>query len=151
MASVTQSTSIEIDAAPDLVWEVLTRFDDYPTWNRYASAAIGELRDGANVRITVPDGRGGTRKVDNVITEIVAGKRLCWRSLGWYRFLVSGVRCRDIEQLSDGRTRFSETETTSGPLAGFIHRSMGEQLLDGLRVECESLKDECESRGPRTQ
>lgn len=146
MAPVTQTTSIEIEAAPDLVWEVLTSFDDYPSWNRYASAAIGELRNGAKVRITVPDGRGGTRDVDNVITMIVPRRRLCWRSLGWYRVLVSGVRCRDIEELADGRTRFTETETTTGPLAGFIHRSMGEQLLDGLRVECESLKHECETR-----
>lgn len=145
MSTVTQSTSIEIDADPKRVWQILIRFADYPAWNRYASAAIGKLDIGANVRITVPDGRGGEREVDNVITEIVPQERLCWRSLGWYRWLVSGVRCRHLEELPDGRTRFSEIEVTSGPLAGLIHRTMGEQLLDGLRVECESLKEACEA------
>ena len=39
-------TEIEIAGSPARVWEVLTRFDEYPQWNAFIPHAAGELREG---------------------------------------------------------------------------------------------------------
>lgn len=137
---------VTIDAPPPDVWRVLVDIDHYPAWNRYATSALGEVRIGGHVTINVP--RQGEKRgpVDNLVIEIVADRRLCWRSLSWYRFLVYGVRCRHLEAQSDGTTVFREVETMHGPLAGVIRRTMAPQLLRGLQTECDSLREtECDS------
>jgi uncharacterized protein YndB with AHSA1/START domain len=136
-----------IDASPHDVWKVLVDLDRYPEWNRYATAAVGDLRVGGNVEIIVP--RQGEKRgpVDNRVTELVPDERLCWRSLSWYRYLVYGVRCRHLEGRPDGSTVFREVETMHGPLAGLVRRLMAAQLLRGLQTECDSLKEEVERIG----
>ena len=136
-----------IDASPHEVWGVLVDLARYPDWNRYAIAAVGELRVGGEVEITVPRRGEKYGPVNNRVTELVPSERLCWRSLSWYRFLVYGVRCRHIEAQPDGTTVFREVETMHGPLAGLIRRSMDAQLLGGLRTECDSLQQEVERIG----
>jgi len=135
---------VTIEAPPSEVWKVLVDLDQYPHWNRYATSAVGELRVGGEVQICVP--RQGEKRgpVNNRVTELVIDQRLCWRSLSWYRFLVHGVRCRHLEARSDGSTLFREVETMHGPLAGVIQRAMASQLLRGIQVECDSLKEEVE-------
>lgn len=137
-----QSASVDIDAPPALVWDVLTDLESYPDWNRYASQAIGELEVGGEVKIEVPQWRGKRSWINNVVTDIVDEERLCWRSTSWFDFLVTGTRCRLLEPLPGGGTRFSEVEEMSGPLAGLVKRGMGEQLLGGLQDECDSVRDE---------
>ena len=135
---------VSIDASPQDVWKVLVDLARYPEWNRYATAAVGDLRVDGEVEIIVP--RQGEKRgpVNNRVTEIVTDERLCWRSLSWYRYLVYGVRCRHLEGQPDGSTVFREVETMHGPLAGLVKRAMAEQLLRGLQTECDSLKQEVE-------
>jgi uncharacterized protein YndB with AHSA1/START domain len=133
-----------INASPHEVWDVLVDLDRYPAWNRYATAAVGDLRVGGEVEIMVPRQGGKYGPVNNRVTELVPNERLCWRSLSWFRFLVYGVRCRHIEPQPDGTTVFREIETMHGPLAGLIQRSMAAQLLSGLQAECDSLREEVE-------
>jgi len=142
---------VTINASPPDVWKVLVDIDRYPQWNRYATSAVGDLRIGGEVEINVP--RQGEKRgpVNNRVTELVVNQRLCWRSLSWYRFLVYGVRCRHLEEQSDGSTVFREVETMHGPLAGVIQRAMGKQLLRGIQTECDSLKQEVERIGTKSQ
>ena len=143
--SWTMEASVTIDAPPAAVWAVLVDLDSYPEWNRYARSAVGDLRVGGEVEIEVPQRGEKYAPMNNRVTELVENQRLCWQSLGWFRFLVYGVRCRTLEAQPDGSTLFREVETQHGPLSGLIERSMGEQLLRGLQTECDSLKERVEA------
>ena len=44
IAMGSQQANVRIEASPHDVWRVLTDIDRYPTWNRYATSAVGELR-----------------------------------------------------------------------------------------------------------
>lgn len=141
------STTIEhqvlIHAPVAIVWNVLTALDDYPSWNRYAIRAHGQLVVGGEVEIVVRLG-SGTQRVNNRVLEVSPQQRLCWVSLNWYQFLVRGTRCRVLEPLSDASTRFRETEIMQGSLARLVVGLMRPQLAAGLQAECESIKDEAE-------
>lgn len=141
-----QEAHVTIDAPAHAVWSVLIDIDSYPAWNRYASSAVGDLRVGGEVVITVPRGKARPGPVNNRVTELVEDERLCWQSLSWYRFLAYGVRCRIIEPQPDGSTTFRELETMYGGMASVIKVSMGKQLLAGIQAECDSLKEEVERR-----
>jgi uncharacterized protein YndB with AHSA1/START domain len=145
----TQQAHVHIDASPHEVWEVLVDLERYPTWNRYASSAVGDLRVGGEVEIMVPRGAAKPGPVNNRVTELVPDERLCWRSLSWYRFLAYGIRCRHLEPQPDGTTVFREIETMHGPLGRLVERTMGPQLLQGLQTECDSLKEELSRRRAR--
>ena len=121
------------------VWQVLTTFDRYGEWNRYAPEARGTLAVGATVEIVAHLG-SSRQRVNNRVLEIVPECRLCWVSLNWYQFLVRGTRCRFLEALPDGITLFRESEVMTGPLAPLVVGLLRSQLVAGLQAECESLK-----------
>ncbi|MCU1462046.1 MAG: hypothetical protein JWO37_2121 [Acidimicrobiales bacterium] len=139
-----QEAHVRIEASPHEVWRVLVDIDRYPRWNRYATSAVGDLRPGGEVKIVVPLWKEKRGPVNNRVTELVPNKRLCWRSLSWFKFLAYGVRCRHLEGQPDGSTVFREVETMHGAFAGVIHRLHGPHLLRGLQTECDSLKAEVE-------
>jgi hypothetical protein len=48
------STYVDIDAAPERVWEVLTDVPAWPQWNRFVTAAEGRFAVGERVSLEVP-------------------------------------------------------------------------------------------------
>ncbi|GIU84365.1 MAG: hypothetical protein KatS3mg008_1140 [Acidimicrobiales bacterium] len=50
-------TRFELRASPREVWDVLTDFEAYPSWNPYVRAVAGELDEGASITllVTPPD------------------------------------------------------------------------------------------------
>jgi hypothetical protein len=110
------SRTIEIDAPPAAVWNVLTETDAYADWNPFVRRLAGELRPGAKlvVEIAPPNARPMTFKPTVLAAE--AGRELRW--LG--RFLVAGLfdgeHSFTLEPLAGGRTRLTQAERFSGLL-----------------------------------
>jgi len=57
-------TEITINATPDKVWEILTKFDEYPNWNPFIKSIKGQVEVGKkiSVRIEPPEAKGMTLK-----------------------------------------------------------------------------------------
>jgi uncharacterized membrane protein len=51
------STEIEIEAAAERVWEVLTDFAKFPRWNSFIKQLSGEARTGAKLEVQRAGGR----------------------------------------------------------------------------------------------
>ena len=53
-------TSIDISASAERIWNVLTRFDEYPVWNPFITSITGVPREGARLEVYIkPPGRAG--------------------------------------------------------------------------------------------
>lgn len=142
-SAITVEYQVLINASAAIVWAVLTSLDEYPSWNRYAIQARGQLVVDGEVEIVVRLG-SSTQRVNNRVLEVSPQQRLCWVSLNWYQLLVRGTRCRMLEPQPDGSTRFREVETMQGGLARLVVGLMRPQLVAGLQAECESIKEEAE-------
>ena len=101
-------TEIDIDATPEVVWQVLTDLDRYVEWNPFITSSAGIARVGERLvnRMEPPGGRPITFKPK--VTVVEEGQTLEW--LG--RLAVPG--------LFDGRHRFElepSGDGTSSPRA----------------------------------
>ena len=119
---------IDIAASPERVWQLLSELENYGEWNPYS---LGDE----------------VRWVNNLVTEVEPGKKLCWHSLEWYGFLARGFRCRNLKPLPDGGVRLVHHELMVGPLSGLIEQIYREDIDEGLRVMDEALKAAAETTG----
>jgi uncharacterized protein YndB with AHSA1/START domain len=131
-----------IDAAPERVWALLADFDGYASWNTYTPHVSGELEKGAIVRSR---GHLGSLRFDvsNEITELVPGRRFCWRSQSWYRSLVWGTRCRTVEPRGTGAV-IHHHERFEGPMAWLIGATLRGRIEHGIATHDGDLKKAAE-------
>jgi hypothetical protein len=71
-------TEIEINAPPSHVWEILTDFEKYSTWNPFIKKISGEAARNEKLEVHMPNPQGGTMIV--TYTVLMAGKD---RELRW--------------------------------------------------------------------
>ncbi|KAB1197544.1 MULTISPECIES: SRPBCC domain-containing protein [Haloferax] len=139
------TTSIEIDAPPERVWDVLVDFDHYDDWNPFMRI-VGRANEGATlvVRLMPPGTRESVFEPDVTRCER-------YREFGWLGHLVvpglfDGEHRFRLEPLDGGtRTRFEHRETFSGILAGITLRFIGDQTKAGFEAMNEALKGRVES------
>lgn len=53
-------TEIEINATPSRIWQILTDFEKYPTWNPFIKKISGIPRTNEKLEVHMLDPRGGT-------------------------------------------------------------------------------------------
>ncbi len=138
-------SSIDIDAPPDVVWDVLTDLEAYDQWNPFIVSSSGSVAVGEQLtnRMEPPGGKGMTFKPR--VTEVADQRVFEW--LG--RLVVPGVfdgRHRFELSERDGKTRLEQNEDFSGILVPFMRKSLDGQTLKGFEVMNAALKDRAEAR-----
>ncbi|ELZ95103.1 cyclase/dehydrase [Haloferax mucosum ATCC BAA-1512] len=138
------TTSIDIDAPPARVWEVLVDFDHYPEWNPFMRIA-GRPNEGATltVHLMPPGGRESVFEPDVVRCE--KHRELAWVGHLVVSGLFDGEHRFHLEPLDGGeRTRFEHTEAFTGLLSGPLLWYMGDETRAGFVAMNEGLKTRVE-------
>lgn len=122
--------SIEIDARPQAVWDVLADVDAYSEWNPFLRIDRAPVAVGDQLSVTI---RPGRRKMTfrPTVTAFEPGREISW--LG--RFLAPGIfdgaHAFVVEPLPNGHTRFCQRETFRGALVPFM-KSVLRDTSDGF-------------------
>jgi uncharacterized protein YndB with AHSA1/START domain len=129
-------TSIDIDAAPETVWAVLTDVEQWPAWTRSVTT-VQRLDDGAfgvgsRARIRQPRLRTMTWQV----TGLVPGQEFSWSSRAAGLHTVAGHQIVP----RDGGVTVRLTIDQSGPLAPVIGRLAAAATRSYLEMEAQGLK-----------
>ena len=115
----TIGASIEIDASPDRVWQVISDLESFSCWNPFMTKAAGHLVVGDRLSITIAPPGGRPMSFKPTLLEVDPNHRIRW--IG--RFLVPGLfdgeHTLQVEPLEDGRSRFTQSERFSGVLTWF--------------------------------
>ena len=135
---------IEIDAAPAIVWAVLTDTGTYPDWNPFVRRLNGELREGAKLEVEIapPDSRAMTFK-PTVLTAH-ADRELRWLGRFLLPGLLDGEHSFRIEPLPGGRSRFTQSERFTGILVRFVGKTLDRTQV-GFAQMNEALKRRAEA------
>jgi hypothetical protein len=134
-------SELEIAAAPETVWEVLTAFERWPSWNPdvKSMAVEGPVASGSVFRW-----KAGPGTITSTIQHVEPPREIAWtgRTLGLEAFHVWQLEPRG------GKTLVRTEESFAGLLARLLRRSLQKTLdrtlADGLRA----LKAEVERRAP---
>jgi hypothetical protein len=138
------TTTIDIDAAPAVVWQVLTDFESYDEWNPFMRI-VGRPNEGAHVVVEL---RPPNRRTTTFRPELVTVARpheLRWVGHLWTPGVFDGEHAFRIEELEGGTSRFHHTEEFSGLLAGLILRLAGDDFEAGFERMNAALKERAES------
>ncbi len=141
-APVRSRRGIDIDAPPEVVWDVLTDFGRWPEWNPEVKSMSfdGPLAPGSEFRW-----RAGPGTIVSTLEELEPPRFVRWRGR---TMSIKAIHEWRLEP-QDGGTRVETKESYSGTLArllrGTLQKTLDKALDDGL----EHLKREAERRAQR--
>jgi hypothetical protein len=138
------TVAIDVPAPPAVVWEVLTDVESYARWNTLLSVD-GEFVVGNTVSVRLSMPGLPTVRLRPEITAVEPERALRWRSR---LFGIEAEHAFLVEPASDGTTRFVQTESFDGPVAGVLADRLDrrirrgfEQMNLGLRRRAVELRD----------
>ena len=138
------STTIDIDADPQAVWDVLTDFAAYGEWNPFMDRIEGTPEVGAKlvVHMTPPGGRAMTFKP--TVLAATPGQELRWLGKLGIRGLFDGEHSFVLTPNADGTTHLTHGERFSGILVGPMKGSL-KNTDAGFEAFNEALRERVES------
>lgn len=135
------SLTIDVLAAPQAVWAVITEFPRYAEWNPFIKEIRGQPERGACLQATVQAPGGRIMRFRAKVTEVEPEKRLRW--LGRCSVLpglLSGDHVFVLEDLGEGQTRLTQCKTFRGLLLPLLWRSVKRDTRRGLMLMNAVLK-----------
>jgi hypothetical protein len=138
-APVISRTEIDIAAPPEVVWDVLTAFDRWPTWNpEIKSMSVQEpIVVGSTFRW-----KAGPSTVTSTIQRLEPPRLIAWSGR------TMGIRAIDVFQLDahDGTTLVREAESWNGLVARLLRKPLQRTLDRSLENGLRHLKAAAEQR-----
>ncbi len=134
-------TSIHIQASTTQVWQVLTDFENYPTWNPLLLSLNGNVAVGNTIAVDVQ----GMLFRPTVLTYI-ANENLTWLGKLWFRGLFDGEHQLRLVAQEDGSTILHHTEQFSGLLVRLFSRQLDTKTKAGFEAMNLVVKNRAEGK-----
>ncbi len=138
-APIILSAEIEIDAPPELVWEVLSAIESWPSWNPEVKEATldGDLAAGTLFRW-----KAGPSSLTSTLATVDRPSRIAWtgQSLG-----LSAIHVYNLEP-RDGHTLVRTAESVQGIPARLLRGTLKKRMGTATDLGLQALKTETEQR-----
>lgn len=138
-------TEIVINATPEKVWSVFSKFEDYPNWNPFILSLTGEIKENEKIKavIQAPESKPMTFK-PKVLT-LIENKELSWLGHLLLPGFFDGGHKFELIDNRDGTTTFIQSEEFKGILVPFFKKSLNENTKKGFIEMNLKLKELVES------
>ena len=138
-APVVGSSEIEIAAAPEVAWDVLTAIEEWPSWNPKVKTASmeGGLGEGTEFRW-----KAGPGTITSRIEDVERPRRIVWTGK---TFGIKAIHVHTLEPRNGGTLVRSE-ESYEGLAARLFRGRLQKTLDEALQSGLEHLKAEAERR-----
>jgi hypothetical protein len=137
-------TAIDIQASAPRVWSILTDFPSYPAWNPFITAADGEPRPGARLKITIAPPERRPMTFHPVVLVAVQERELRWLGRVFIPGLFDGEHVFLLEQQAEV-CRFHHAERFSGVLLPLFGKGLLEATRQGFEAMNAALKARAEA------
>ncbi len=135
-------TTVDIEAAPDRVWQLLMEFDDYQVWNPFIRGIKADkLSIGGTlyIRVRRPPGSESIRYTAK-ITDFKPGAEISWRRTMGFGGLFASEHAMIIVQRGHFGSCFIQRERFSGMLADSVYNRIGSDIAASFKAMNRALK-----------
>ena len=145
MPSFTIDTTVDIDAARDAVWDVLTDFARYKEWNPVMRIE-GTPEVGTKLVVHMTGDRGHGMSFKPKVLAATPGEELRWLGKLGFHGIADGEHFFILTTSEDGTTRLNHGERFSGALVALAKGSSGnsgaayEAFSQALKQRVEDLE-----------
>jgi hypothetical protein len=137
-------TEIDIEATPDVVWDVLTDLDRYADWNPFITSSSATLEVGETMVNVMQAPGGKAMTIKPRITELENEKTFEWLGSLGFRGVFDGRHRFEIHPATTG-TRLMQSETFSGVLVRLLRKALDTKTKAGFEAMNVALKTRAES------
>lgn len=134
-------TSVDIDATPDEVWDVLADRDAWSAWNPFIVSSTGESRVGGVITNVMRDATGRETTFTPRLLAVDPGRELRWLGRIPPGLLFDGEHAFTLIGIAPGRTRLGHTEHFRGVLVPLLARMLRRDTLPQFEAMNRALAD----------
>src|SRR5579862_363336 len=138
-------TQIEISASPEKVWQVLTDFNGYKTWNPFIKDLAGKVAVGNRIEVMLQPEGGKPMKFTPIVGSFDAPKKFSWKGKLWIGGIFDGEHIFEVEGKAPGKTLFTQREIFSGILIPFLGGMIDGPTRKGFEAMNARVKERAES------
>src|SRR3954452_20538653 len=143
----TITSTVDLDATPRQVWDVLTDGRAHAQWNPFITQLDGTLEVGNKIDVRIAPPGGKPMSFHPTVTDVEPGRKLAWLGHFLVPGLFDGVHSFTLEPLPDGRTRLVQSVTFRGLLVGLSGRLLANTEA-GFTAMNEALRQHLTERDP---
>lgn len=136
-------TEITIAAPPERLWEVLTDFDSYPSWNPFIRSVAGRPAAGTKLEVQIESAGGRSMRFSPTVLKAEPPRELRWLGRVLLPGVFDGEHSFHIEPSGDGGSRFVHRERFSGVLVTLFGGAV-QKMERGFVAMNEALKQRAE-------
>lgn len=138
-------TQIDIEAAPETVWNVLTDLETYSEWNPFIVESSGHVAVGERLtnRMQPPGGKAMTFKPSVTVVEPAATFE--WLGRLGLPGVFDGRHRFELHPTASGGTRLVQTEEFDGVLVPLLRKSLDTKTHAGFEAMNSALKARAEA------
>ncbi len=129
------STSIDINASKEKVWDVLLDFKNYPVWNPFITSISGDFEVGSQL-----DAEIGSMKFKPFVLVSDEQKEFRWIGKLVMKGIFDGEHQFFIQEKSDGSIIFHQNEKFSGILVRLFSKKLDSDTKRGFEEMNKALK-----------
>jgi hypothetical protein len=144
MSTRTIETSVDIDAAPATVWQILMDFSAYPAWNPFIRQLEGVARKGERLFVTIQPPQQKLMRFRPRVQRLENERAFSWLGNLFLPGLFDGRHEFSLQAIG-GTTRFHHRESFSGLLVPLVWNKMQGPTRDGFEAMNKAIKARAES------
>jgi len=134
-------TEILINATPEKVWETLTNFDNYPTWNPFIKSIKGEVKVGNKIMVSIQPPNSKAMTFKPRVLAIEANKELCWLGHLLFTGLFDGEHKFELIDNGNGTTTFKQSEKFKGIFVGLLNLQNTKKGFEAMNEKLKELAE----------
>ncbi|HEY9398350.1 MAG TPA: SRPBCC domain-containing protein [Nitrososphaeraceae archaeon] len=132
----TIETQIAVNSTPEIIWNILTNFEEYELWNPFMTKVVGDAKLGSRIMVKIQTVRGKQRTYNPIITKFEINRELRWKGKSFLPGIFDGERIFIIEK-SNNKVSFLHKEI----FRGLGVKLVGEKLDEDLRESFDKMNN----------
>lgn len=141
MATKEIKTQINIQASKEHVWNILTDFENYPSWNPFIVSIKGEMIEGQTIEVKLTD-----MNFKPTLLAYKENKEMRWIGKLMFKGVFDGEHSFQIIDNNNGTVTFKHEEIFNGFLVGLFAKKLDKDTRSGFESMNVKLKEQAEKQ-----